>query len=168
MKRRFDPRRAGISLLHLVLLLSSLTLTASLAIPAWFGRGEITLDHATELLARDLRDAQDRAAFQHRSLRVEFDPAGDGYTVVDADGKAIEAPVGNGTFHRRYSKDAVFRGVRIEQIEVGPESAVSFGPRGLALNGGRLVLAFEGELRHLVIEPTSGVVRIDGQVLDPR
>lgn len=155
--------RAGFSLLHMTLLLAVMTLLACVAIPGWFSRSDVTLDNAVQLLARDLSDAQDRAAFQHRSLRFEFDVGGDGYTVIDTQGRSLEAPVGRGRFVRRYSADAVFRGVRVESLAVGPDNALHFGPRGMALNGGRLVLAFQGEKRLIEIESASGNVSVDGE-----
>ena len=154
--------RAGYSLLHLTLLLATMSALASLAIPAFFGQPDVTLENAVRLFVRDLRDAQDRAAFQHRPLRLEFDDEGDGYAIVDDTGEPVEAPIGDGGFRRVYSIDAVFRGVVVEEHAVGPEGAVHFGPRGRALNGGRVVLAYQGERRHVEIEPTTGNVRVDG------
>lgn len=159
--------RLGFSLLHLVLLLATLTVLASVAIPTWFSRVDVTLTNAARLLAKDLRDVQDRAAFQHRALRVEFSHTGDGYVVVDLHGRPIEAPVGDGEFRRRYSRDAVFRGVRLESVEVGPNRALRFGPQGLALDGGSVVLSFEGARTRLEIEPTTGDLTLDGEPVDP-
>ena len=154
--------RAGFSLLHMILLLAGLTTLASLAIPAWFSRSSVTLSNATRLFARDLLDAQDRAAYQHRDIRVVFDPDGGGYAVVGPKGDPIEAPVGEGEFVRRYAKDAVFRGVHIEGVQVGPDRAVHFGPRGNALQAGSIVLTFRGEERHIEIEPITGDLQVDG------
>lgn len=155
-------RCAGFGLMHLVLMLAGFTTLASLAIPGWFGRSEVTLNNAARLLARDVRDAQDRAAFQHRHIRMVFEPDGDGYSVVDADGASIEAPVGNGTFVRRYSKDAVFRGVRIEALDLGAGNMLRFSPYGEVSPGGSVVVTFGGEQRLIEIEPITGDLRVDG------
>jgi type II secretory pathway pseudopilin PulG len=155
--------RAGFTLLHMTLLLAVMTLLACIAIPGWFSRSDITLDNAVQLLVRDMSDAQDRAAFQHRTLQLQFDADGDGYTITDARGRSIAAPVGTGPFTRRYSTDAVFRGVSVKALELGPENALHFGPRGMTLNGGRLVLAFQGEERVIQVQPNSGNVRVDGE-----
>ena len=154
--------RAGFSLVHLTVLLATMSALAALAIPAFFGQPDVTLENAVQLFVRDLRDAQDRAAFQHRSLRLQFDPEGDGYAIVDSAGEAIEAPIGDGPFRRVYSVDAVFRGVVVEERQVGPGDALCFDPRGCAMNGGRVVLMYGGERRHVEIEETTGNVRVDG------
>ena len=43
--------------------LQNVTSAAGLAIPAYFGRSEVTLENAAILLAKDLRAAQNRSAF---------------------------------------------------------------------------------------------------------
>ena len=158
----------GFTLLHLILLLVAMTGLASVGIPAWFSQESVTLDNAAQLLARDLRDAQDRAAFQHRAVRVEFDSQGNGYRIVDSHGQPLRAPVGDGEFERVYSRDAVFRGVIIESVDTGPENAIHFGARGVALNGGRLVISFGDERRHMKIDVTTGDVTVDGESVSIR
>ncbi len=154
--------RSGVTLVHLVLLLAVLTWAASAAIPAWFSRVDVTLENAAVLLTRDLCDARDRAAFQHREITVKFYADGDGYEVVGADGEPIEAPVGDGGFVRRYSRDAVFRGVSIESVEAGVGNALRFGPRGLALTGGRITVTFDDARRTVVLEEKTGDLTIEG------
>ncbi len=144
-----------------MLMLAIVTVAATLAITSWFQRPCVTLDGAARLLAQDLEDVQDRAAYQRRALRLSFFPDGDGYEVLDAAGRPITAPIGGGEFRRRYSENAVFRGVRVEQTQVGPQGAIHFGPYGLALEGGRVVLSFGDEYRVLRIAPTSGLVTIE-------
>lgn len=154
--------RAGFSLLHMILLLVVMTLIASAAIPAFFGRSEVILTNAVELFARDVRDAQDRAAFQHRAVRVVFDEDGDGYTIVDGNGHALEAPVGEGDFLRKYSIDAVFRGVRIEALEIR-DRELRYTPRGIAEYGGKLRMTFDGAEHVIEVEATTGDVTVDGE-----
>lgn len=158
-----NPKPAeGYSLIHLVLILVALSGIATLAIPGWFERGEVTLDNAAKLLASDLRDAQNRAAFEHRPLRVTFWEGGDGYEVTDLLGGAISAPVGSGPFERHYSRDGVFRGVTCETVRLGPERSLEYGPRGLTLHSGEIVLAFRGKTRTVRVTGPSGHIEIDG------
>ena len=155
-------RRGGFSLLHLTLLLAVMTILACVAIPGWFSRTEITLDNAVHLLARDIRDAQDRAAFQHRKLRLRFLAGGDGYAILDSRGHPIESPVGAGDFVRRYSRDAVFRGVRIEPIMTGDGGDLHFGSRGRTPTASQVAVTFRGESRLVEIEEFTGEISVDG------
>ncbi len=152
----------GYSLIHLVLILVVLSGTASMLVPGWFAREGVTLDNAATLLASDLRDAQNRAAFERRDLRVTFREDGDGYLITDAFGGSITAPVGSGPFERRYSRDGVFRGVTIKTVRLGPNRRLEYGPRGLAVRGGEVVLAFQGETRTVRVTDASGHIEIDG------
>lgn len=156
-----EPGR-GYSLVHLVLILVALSGTACLLVPGWFERQGVTLDNAATLLASDLRDAQNRAAFEHRPLRVTFHAGGDGYDVTDSFGGPLSAPVGDGPFERHYSRDGVFRGVTFEAVRLGPDRSLEYGPRGLVVHGGEIVLAFRGETRTVRVTGPSGHIEIDG------
>lgn len=152
----------GPSIVHLLLVLAALSLGASLTMRGWFGRPEVTLDNAARLLAEDLRDAQNRAAFRHSMVRIVFHRGGSGYDVIDPHGEAVRAPVGSGPFHRHYSRDAVFRGVRIEEVRLGGHRTVHYGPYGLALTQGEVVLTFKDERRTVRIVDATGRIEIDG------
>lgn len=156
-------RRAGFSLLHLILLLAVMTILACVAIPGWFSRTDITLNNAVHLLVRDLRDAQDRAAFQHRRLHLRFLASGDGYAVLDSRDQPIEAPVGTGDFVRHYSSDAVFRGVRLEPVLVGDDGDLHFGSRGRTLAASQILVTFRSESQLVEIEETTGEISVDGR-----
>ena len=158
--------RAGFTIVELTIVLLAIALVASLAIPAWFERGEVTLDNATRLLAQDLREAQNRAAFHRQAYRVEFSPDGDGYRVVDETGRTITAPIGNGPFERRYARDATFRGVVIERVEFGEDRILEFDQRGFAEEGGAALLRFQNDARVVRVSPYSGLIEIQGMA-DP-
>jgi len=154
--------RAAFTLLELLIVLVVLALVSSLAVPAWFERSEVTLDNACRLLARDLREAQNRAAWRGQPLQVVFDGDGDGYEVLDRDGRPVPAPVGGDDFTRRYSRDAIFRGVAIARLELESGSALEFDAHGFAAQGAEIVVTFQGEARVVRVERGSGQVRIQG------
>jgi len=158
-----SPRKnAGFTLLELLLVLVVLALVASLAIPRWFDGSGRTLANATRLLAHDLREAQNRAAFEGRGTRLVFRADGDGYWIENDLGKPEEAPLGGGEYQRTYSFDGVFRGVRIDRVEVGWDRMIAFDRHGLADEDGVVLVTFEGESLLLHIERGSGLIEIDG------
>lgn len=154
--------KAGFTILQVALILVSLTTLACLAIPFWFGREEVTLDNAAVLLAEDLREVQNRAAFQRSPLRVVFHPDGGGYEVRDSAGRLAVAAIGGRPFLREYDRDAVFRGVRVDRIRTRTENEMLYGPRGLLLEGAEIRLAFEGETRTLSVEAGTGRIEVEG------
>src|SRR5690606_25726658 len=72
------PRR-GFTVLELAVALALITLVAVLAIPAFYGRPEVTLDRAALLLARDLRIAQNEAVRWSGDVHFDFLAEGQGY-----------------------------------------------------------------------------------------
>lgn len=139
-----------------MLLIASLTATA--AIPAYFARGEVTLDNAARLLVDDLRQAQIRAVYRNAPVEVHFDADGDGYTVVDIG--AINTMLADpSTISRRYSRDAVFEGVRLTALELGSEHCLTFQGDGSTGSGGGITMSYRGEARTVLIEPGRGTIR---------
>jgi len=152
--------RRGFTILELLLLLSGLAVLAAWAIPAWFGRPNVTLENASTLLAQDVRAAQNRAAYRGLSCSIVFDD--DGYAVRDEEGLTIQNPRTELPFDRRYSYDGVFRGVSIVAIDFGPDDTLRFDDNGLVLGGGSVTISFNGETRKLHVEEGSGRMRLDG------
>jgi len=97
-----QPR--GVSLLQLILSLLLLTVLASVSIPLWFARGDVTLENAMLLLARDLRHVQDMAVMGDEELTVVY---------WADDGFVPEALVRIDRFLRDFRNDA--------QHEIDPE-----------------------------------------------
>lgn len=148
------------SIVDLTLTLASITVASALAIPYFFGRPQVTLDHAAILLANDLRYTQNEAAVSGETTRIAFDPGGDGYRAVYQSGDAIANPVGGADLERAYSFDAIFRGVQLSP-RAGAE-AVEFDRNGFAKGGVEVELSFEGDSRLLRLEQGSGIVHIEG------
>jgi hypothetical protein len=144
--------KRGVDLRHFLVVLAGIGAIAAVAVPIWFGRAPVTLDNAAMLLARDLRGAQNLAVVSAAPLTIRFDA--DGYRVETVDGTpAVNARTGD-EFTRRWSRDAVFRGVRL--VEVALDGGSQAHP------GGRLVLEFRGARRSVVVEAPRGLVAIEG------
>ena len=148
--------RAGISLLGVLLSLCGVAIAAMLAIPAFFERADFTLDNACQLLARDMRSAQNRAAFLHTEARFAFDA--DGWRVLEKNGALLGGMGQDHPIVRRFSVDGVFEGVSAEQISVGPRRELTITARGTTVERGELVLRFRNEERAVAIERGSGLV----------
>jgi Tfp pilus assembly protein FimT len=158
--RGFRRWQEGLSLLDFMLALAGVMVVSVLAIPGFFGRPEITLDRAALLLASDLRFAQNEAALSQRPTEVWFDPLGDGYELLYEGGELVDNPVGGGPLVRRYSRDAIFRGVRVT-VEEQP-GKVRFDASGFALDRLAVLLEYEGEGRRLHLTRGSGMMEIEG------
>lgn len=151
----------GLSILALVVAMLVVAMGASFAIPAFFKRPSVTLESAVELFAKDVLDLQNQAVLNFERVELRFLDEGDGYTGHHRDGRLLAAPTGNGTFEREYSFNAVFRGVRIDTIQLGDGGDVlAFDRRGHASTDLRLVFAYEGATCEVHVEDGSGRVVI--------
>lgn len=148
------------TILDLAIALAVIAALSAIAIPCFYSQPRVTLDHAAILMANDLRYTQNEAAICGHGTRVEFSPSGDGYTAVYSSGKPIANPVGGDNLVRRYSFDAIFRGVRLETR--GGEQAVEFDRNGFARSALEVALYYQGGERLLRLESGSGIVSIDG------
>ena len=135
---------------------------AALAIPAYFERSEITLENACVLLAKDLRAAQNRSAYMGEPALFTFFAEEDRYEVFDAFGDRIRNPTTMQPFVREYPFDGVFQGVEIVEVDFGPDATLIFDKRGVALEGGSVVLAFRGDRRRVVVTKESGRIVLEG------
>ncbi len=78
--------------MELLIVLALLSFTASVGIPAYFARPSITLDNAARLLAKDLRNVQNRAALYGEQLEIRFDEEGSGYAATERFGESLISP----------------------------------------------------------------------------
>lgn len=123
--------KRGFTLLELLLALVATTLVAALAISFHFGRPEVSLSSAAELLADDLRLLQSRAISQGRPATLSFAQDGRGWVALPPD-DALPA--------RRLDSDAVFEGVRFEEASVPGGGLLRFDARGVPDRDAALVL----------------------------
>lgn len=154
--------RGGFTILELLVLLAVLSLVASIGIPAYFSRPNVTLDSAAKLLARDLREVQNRAALYEETLILRFAEDGGGYSATDRRGQPLLSPYGRGPFVRDYDTDAVFRGVQVESVRATKGGRISFDPSGRPETSAEVVLTFRDESRKVTLRAGSGLIAIEG------
>jgi prepilin-type N-terminal cleavage/methylation domain-containing protein len=159
--RRRNDR--GFTILELLVALALISLVAGLAVPAFFERDGVTLDNACEILMKDLRLAQNRAAFRRTEIRVEFSHDGDGYRILDPGGQPIQHPYAFGDFGRRFSADAVFEGVRLIDVDCGGDDALVWMPDGTVDGAATIVVAFGNHSRVVHVSEERGEISVVGR-----
>ncbi len=156
------PARAGISLLAILITLCAIAVAALVAIPAFFGRTDVTLDNACRLLVKDLRSAQNRAAFLKTEAVFAFNE--NGWVATNRLGGPLSRANAPDELARDLARDGVFEGVRIRRIDFGEDRSLVFSERGVALEAGEVELVFRGDVRVVRVEVGTGLATIfDGE-----
>lgn len=164
MTNEVPKRPLGLRLPGVLALLVGIAALSTIAIPLWFGQAKVTLTNAADLLVRDLEELRQRATYLFADVRVDFEEDGDGYTLKDAFGTELSAPVGPGPYLRRYGRDAVFRGVSISRVEISSgERTLRVDSRGTFLDSATIELAFEDERVTVVVNAQEGVIQVGGE-----
>lgn len=154
----FRRRRGGFTLLELVLCLALIAFVAAFAISSFFSRSEMTLQNAVKLLADDMREMQARATSLQIPVEIVFEPAGDGYHAEDRAAADVHRSRSFPLVSRRYSRDAVFEGVRIRRLELKGSDRIRFDASGRSQTDGVIVIGYRDDARVLQITSERGLV----------
>jgi len=138
-------RAGGFTIVELAAVLVLVTLVSTLAIRSWFGRSEITLENAAEVLVEDLRHMQAHANLQHTPLEFVFDEDGGGYRARELHGEECSAGA------RRYTADAVFEDVRVEGVRVEMGERLVFDARGHPASDASITLRHRDATRTVLV-----------------
>lgn len=150
LSARRSPRPGkGFTILELLLALGLISVLAAVSISSYFGRSDVTLENAAILLAHELRTVQNRAAFLAEPMTIVFHESG--YRVQGPEGRAIKNPRTELPFERRYSRDGVFRGVKVLETRFGAGNVLEIDADGLPCQGGHVLLGFGSERRTLLL-----------------
>ena len=156
--------RSGFRLPGVLSILLGIAFASSVLIPMWFGRPAVTLNNAVDLLAKDLEELRRRASYLYADVRLNFEEDGNGYTLTDSFGTVLSAPVGPGPYQRRYDMDAVFRGVRIVNVDIEGkgEHSLQVDARGAFTNSATIELDYKGQKQTLFVDSSNGMIQING------
>jgi len=156
--RTSPPRRAGgFTIVELVAVLGLVTLISTVAIRSWFGRSEVTLQNAAELLASDLRGMQTRATIRRTPVEVVFHKDGGGYHAHDLGHSEDQRDV------RRYPIDAVFEDVHIGSVRVEQGGALVFDAIGRPASSATITLVSGGFARTVLVDASTVRVTVEGE-----
>ena len=146
----------GISLLEVLVSLLLLGVGFGIWVLSHFGRSDVTLESAGQLLVDDLRSARSHALVMGEPVYLWFD--GDTYRAVDAHQEPLFHPRTGLPFVRDYRRDAVFEGVVIEFVETEAIPGVLFDARGEIASGARIVLRHGDDAREVTADSESGAI----------
>jgi len=154
--------RRGFTILELMVAIMVVTLTAAVSMWAYFARPEVTLDNAAQLLVRDMRVAQARAALLRAPVTLVFNLEGDGYRVFDGMEDMANPRYLPERIERSYSRDAVFEGVSILPLGLAARGKIVFDTDHAEPASGSITLSYERATRIVEMEAGTGHVLLTG------
>lgn len=143
----------GFTLLELILVLTLIAITAGISVSAYFERSEITLENACVLMAKEMRTAQNRAAYLQQPVLLSLDLEGERYE-VERGGQG-----GGDIYVRDFGNNAVFEGVDIVDSTFDDE-VILFDKSGFVVTGGDVTLRFGSDVRIVRVESPTGRIEI--------
>jgi len=150
-------RSGGFTILELAAVLVMVTLVSTLAIRAWFGRSDVTLQNAAELLASDLREVQAIATLRHAPHEVVFHADGSGYFAHEMG--QVEAAAHD----RHYPRDAVFEDVRVTRVRVAKGGRLVFDALGRPASDASITVSHRGVALTVLVEAALARVSVEGR-----
>ena len=151
MSSRAASRR-GFTVLELLVTVVLLSLVAATSVRCYFAQANVTLENAAILLAYDLRAVQHRSTYTGETSHLRFSEEGDSYHVEDSTGKMVMNPQTSDPFERIYSKDGVFRGVRITKVDAGGDRTLDYDTHGWPVEDLEVTLSYNGSTRVVQFE----------------
>jgi len=157
-------RRAGHTVIELIIVISVMAILAAVAYPALRDTGLFRLDAAARRLAADIHFVKNRAMATHAVCGVAFDASGDRYALFTGDPSApLEHPLRPG---EPYRVDLGAEGVDVVAAVFGGGDELRFDPLGQPLDGtgqpfhaaGRVVLACGSGLDTVRVDAFTGGV----------
>lgn len=152
-----SSRADGFTILELVAVLVMVTLVSTLAIRAWFGRSDVTLQNAAELLASDLREVQAISTLRHAPHEMVFNADGSGYFAREM-GQVEEA-----AHERHYPRDAVFEDVQVTLVRVAKGEHLVFDALGRPASDAAITVSHRGVARTVLVDAARGRVSVEGR-----
>ncbi len=131
----------GYTLIELLVVLVIMGIAAGLIVPSFSNMGSISAEGAGRAIMSDLMFSQNEAISRQSVRSVVFNRDSNQYELRDQNGTALAAPWMNGVYRVDFANDRRFAGVRIESVDFGGTSTISFDDLGAPTSGGTLEIS---------------------------
>jgi type II secretory pathway pseudopilin PulG len=182
--RRLRRRRAGYTLIELLIIITLLGIAASMVVPRLTGRERLTVQAAVREIVADLSFAQSDALAHQQFRRVVFFDDGTGYAILrvteanfndafdpdtaDYINDPVAADAEDGRYIVNFNEDSRFAGVTVTDASIdGTNRFVTYDALGGTVMsglvpgiGGRIEVSFNGMVYEITIEPFTGKLTV--------
>lgn len=167
MKSNPTPRRAGYTLVEVLIIITILGIAAAVVVPQMLAAGTLGVQAAARIIIADILFAQNDAIAQQRNRRVVFDPANERYSLTDDAGTVLSVNWKGGGVNNYtidFTTDSRFQGVEIVSANFGnlpgDPPILEFDALGSPLNGGTVEIEFQDQRYRITVASFTGRVTV--------
>ncbi len=147
------------TLVELLIVVAIIALFGSLAVPTFRQSGAERLDLVETQVANAIDYARYLAEGTGTTHGVVFDPASDGFAIVDGAGAPVTDPLTRGVYIVTFDRPGQVSDIDCTAADFGSNgTAAIFGPGGLPDRGGSVTFACKGETRVITVLLATGEV----------
>lgn len=164
MPNRTTPKRTGYTLAEVLIVVTIIGIASAVVVPHMLAAGTLGVQAAARIIVSDILYAQNDAIAQQRTRRVIFDPANESYVLQDENGALLTVRWKGGTannYSTDFTTDDRFQGVVIVSADFGGISTLEFDALGGPLNGGTVVIDFQGSRYRVTVASFTGRVTVE-------
>ncbi len=164
MPIKTTPKRAGYTLVEVLIVVTIIGIASAVVVPHMLAAGTLGVQAAARIIVSDILYAQNDAIAQQRIRRVIFDPANESYMLQDENGAILTARWKGGTannYSTDFTTDDRFQGVVIVSADFSGVSTLEFDALGGPLNGGTVVIDFQGSRYRVTVASFTGRVTVE-------
>lgn len=156
--------RTGYTLVEVLIVVTILGIAAALVVPNMLAAGTLGVQAAARIIVADILYAQNEAIAQQRTRSVVFDPANESYSLQDEFGAVLTARWKSGSANNYavdFTTDDRFQGVVIVSADFAGVSTLEFDALGGPVNGGTVVVEFQGTQYRVTVASFTGRVTVE-------
>lgn len=150
----------GYTLIELLVVMVIMGIAAGLIVPSFSNLGSISAEGAGRAIVSDLMFSQNEAISRQSIRTVVFNKDANQYELRDQSGTALNAPWMNGRYRIDFANDRRFSGVRIESVDFGGTSSISFDDLGAPTSGGTIEISGGNRRFRVTVTAFTGRVTI--------
>lgn len=165
IKRTHNPARGhgGYTLVEVLIVVAILGIAAAVIVPNMLSAGTLGVQAAARIIVADMLYAQNDAIAQQRTRKVVFDPDNERYVLTDESDTVLTASWISGSANNYvvdFTADNRFEGVVIVSADFGGSTTLEFDALGGPLNGGTVVIEFQGRQYRVTVASFTGRVTV--------
>ncbi len=159
MDSRNRLSRGGYTLAEILVVVMILSIAAAMVIPNVISTTDMQAVGAARIIAADLQYAQSVAISTQIPVTVQFDPAGESYSLSNASGLLIH-PMNKTGYTIRFSSLNGYDRLDMTSASFGGTTSVTFDEMGSADSSGTVVVQAGAHIYRIAVAPATGKVTV--------